>query len=70
MLEEAVSAGATVLKEAEDVFFGRHGNRDVKGVGREIYRSARKCFEFCHVKSSFMQKEVDPAPLITEWPGR
>ena len=25
VLEEAVSAGATVLKEAKDVFFGRHG---------------------------------------------
>ena len=25
VLEDAVSAGATVLKEAKDVFFGRHG---------------------------------------------
>jgi catechol 2,3-dioxygenase-like lactoylglutathione lyase family enzyme len=25
VLEEAVSAGATVIKEAQDVFFGRHG---------------------------------------------
>ncbi len=25
VLEEAVSAGATVIKEARDVFFGRHG---------------------------------------------